>query len=368
MRLINKLFLLLLLSGKALLGQDVQQLYDQAREVLAAGQYDLALTLIREAKAEIDRDPQADPNQVFAKRLLPQVEKNARTMGELAAALQAVHQSVQNDLFFQDLAPGPEAVRQYTTQAKEASLDLVRRRDEIIRSHVLAPEYRSAVRGLPVYAQSEQLASVGIMDRLSEQFERMTTVLVDSLNAVDLRYRWATEKLAKLVKTNAANKAQMEQMSKEVARLSQERLNYINSIAEMLVGESSAESFNRPVTLNDNQVENAFIQAIQSEIARLRSLADVDSTEYRELAHNYEKIASYNRIFAKNRIAADQSALIAQYKAALDAVPVRTPVAPKAPRRLFYYVATALLLAILVVILVAASKKRSAPVPPSRIS
>ncbi len=368
MRPINKLFLLLLLSGTALFGQDVQQLYDQAREVLTSGQYDLALTLIREAKAEIDKDPQVDPNQVFANRLLPQVEKNARTMGELVAALQALNQGVQNELFFQDLAPGAEAVRRYTAQAKEASLDLVRRRDEIIRSYVLAPEYRSAVRSLPVYAQTEQLASVGIMDRLSEKFERMTTVLVDSLNAVDLRYRWATEKLAKLMKTNAANKAQMEQMSKEVARLSQERLNYINSIAEMLVGESSAESFNRPVTLNGNQVENAFIQTIQSEITRLRSLASVDSAEYRELAQNYEKIAGYNRIFAKNGIAADQSPLIAQYKTALDAVSVRTPVVPKTTSRLVYFIAAALLLAIVVVILIAAGKKRTPTAPPTRIS
>ncbi|NLP09956.1 hypothetical protein GX408_06105 [bacterium] len=368
MKPINKLFLLLLISVTALFGQDVQQLYDQAREVLTSGQYDLALTLIREAKSEINKDPQVDPNQVFANRLLPQVEKNALTMGELAAALQALNQSVQNELFFQDLAPGPEAVRRYTAQAKEASLELIRRRDEIIRRYVLAPEYRSAVRGLPMYAQTEQLASVGIMDRLSEQFERMTTVLVDSLNAVDLRYRRTTERLAQLVKSNAANKAQVAQMSKEVARLSQERLNYINSIAEMLVGESSAESFNRPVTLNGNQVENAFIQAIQSEMARLRSLTSVDSAEYRDLAQNYEKIAGYNRIFAKNRIAADQSTLIAQYKAALDAVSVRTPMAPKATSRLFYFIATALLLVILVVILVAASKKRSTTAPPARFS
>jgi len=129
MRPMNKLFLLLLLSGTALFGQEVQQLYDQAREVLASGPYELALTLIREAKAEIEKDPQVDPNQVFANRLLPQVEKNARSMAELAAALQALNQSVQNELFFQDLAPGAEAVRRYTAQAKELSLDLVRRRD-----------------------------------------------------------------------------------------------------------------------------------------------------------------------------------------------------------------------------------------------
>jgi len=360
MKTINSLLLLFAVS--ILFAQDVQNLYDQAREALTAGNYELALDMVSSAKSDIEKDPQLDPNHLFTNRLLPKVEKDAHTMESLVQALQELYASGQNQLTFAELPAGSEAVRHYNEQAKQVSADLVSKRDEILNLSELAPEYRNALRKLPVYTQIERLASAGMMDKLSEKYEQMANVLVDSLAAVDRRLRQMEGKLAKMVKSVAVSKAQVEKMNQEVARLSQERLNYISSISEMLAGEPSSEQGKMPLTLDGNQVENVFANAIQSETKRLQELGPIDSTQYKELVRNYEKIVSYNHIFVKNKISADQSVLLAQYKAALDKVKVVTLKKVEYSGRLL--LVGAILLLILVVIVAAASKKKSAH-PPS---
>ncbi len=358
MKTINKLTWLVLLACTGLFAQDVQTLYDQAKEALAAGKYELALNMISEARADIQKDPQLDPNQAFGKRLLPQLEKNARNMAEIAQALLELYKTTDSSVSFADLPPGPEAVREYNSAAKQASNDLAAKRDEILNQHELAPEYRDALRKLPEFTRVEQLGSVGIMDKVSVKYEQMATALLDSLSAVDKRLRAAEDKLAKMLKSAQANKAQVDKMSKEVSQLSQERMNYISSISEMLVGEPSAEQSKLPVVLEGNQVEVAFKNAIQTEMGRLRAYMEpVDSVTYKELVRNYEKIASYNRIFTRNKITADQAALLSQYKMALDAVKVTTPKKTEYNRLLL--IGGVLLVIIVIVIVVAAGKKKA---------
>jgi hypothetical protein len=361
MKTINKLVWLLLLGCTALFAQDVQTLYDQAKEALSAGKYELALSMISEAQADIQKDAQLDPNQAFSKRLLPQLEKNARHMAELAQALQELYKNSESAVSFSDLPPGPEAVREYNAQAKQASNDLAAKRDDIVSRYELAAEYRDALYKLPEYRRIEQLASVGIMDKVSVKYERMATMLIDSLSAVDHRLRALEDKLAKMMKSAKANKAQVEKMSQEVAQLSQERLNYISSITEMLAGEPSAEQQKLPIVLDGNQVEAAFKNAIRTEMGRLREIAaPVDSATYKDLQRNYDKIASYNRIFTRNKITADQAALLSQYKMALQAVKISAPTKSDYHRLLL--IGGILLVVIVIVIVVATGKKR--PVAP----
>jgi hypothetical protein len=365
MKRINSILALLLLGMTVVFAQDVQELYDRAREALSSGDYELAATLINEAKSDISRDPQLDPNHVFANRLLPQVEKNAGVMAEMVKALNELYTSTQSSIYFPDQVPSPESVRLNNQLAKQISSDLLSRRDEIMDRYDLAAEYRNALARLPIYRQIDQLASAGVMDKVAEKYEQMATVLLDSLTAVDRRYRKIEERLAKAMKSAAASRAQVQTMSQELANLSQERLNYISSISEMLAGESSSEQPKLPLTLNGNQIENVFANTIQTEINRLRSMTKVDSATYKELLHNYNRIESYSRIFAKNKIAGDQTQLMAQYKQALAAIQVQTP-KPKGQYGAAFLL-IGLLLLILAVIMIAAIKRRSAR-PPSSLT
>lgn len=364
MKRINNLWGLLLLWFALASAQDVQTLYDQAKEALSAGKYDLALSMIADAKADIGKDAKLDPNHIFGNRLLPQLEKNARNMADAAKALEQLYENVLGSLTFPDLAPGPDAVQQYNDQAQQASRDLLVKRDEILARYPLEAEYHAALRKLAPFTRIEELAAVGIMDRLAGRFSQMAGVLMDSLKNVDSRYRNAQDKLARMMKTASANRKEIERLTKEVNNLSAERMTYVNTISEMLAGEPGPENAQLRTALMDNQVENVFAGMIQGEINRIGAITEVDSAGYKELMKGYDRVQSYNRIFTRNKIAADQSALLAQYEAALRAVKIKVP--EKAASNKMLYFGGALLLAIVVVIVMAVGKRKR-PLPPPMV-
>lgn len=326
MKSVNKwLLALLLLWAPLVCSQDIETYYEQAKDALKAADHQTALERVAAAKEAISQDPRLDPNGVFIKKLLPVVEENGQNMAAIMLALEELYQSAQEGLAFADLSPTVESVEKYFQQAKEASEDLTRKRDEVLASRELAPEYRNAVYNAPVLAQIEALASTGIMQKLTEKFTGMVGILTDSLGAVDNRYKMAEVRLQKMMKSAAANKSEIDKVKKEIARLSEERLTYINTISEMLAGEASAEMEPIRVALTDNQVDDVFRGVIQSEMNRVQAATNVDSTAFKEMLKNYERIKNYNSIFAKNKIAPDQSAMLASYEAALKAVKIEQP-------------------------------------------
>ncbi len=326
MKCANKWGLCLFMLWTPLLhSQDIETFYEQAKAALKAADHQTALQRVEVAKKTISEDPRLDPNGVFMKKLLPLVEVNGQNMAAIMLALEELYQTAQEGITFPDLSPNLESVGKYYEQAREASEELMRRRDEVLASRELAPEYKGALYQAPILARIEKLASTGIMEKLTGKFSEMVGVLTDSLGAVDNRYKMAEVRMQKLVKSSAANKSEIDKVKKEIARLSEERLSYINTISEMLAGEASAEKEPIRVALTDNQVDDVFRGVIQSEISRVQSATDVDSTAFKNMLNNYERIQNYNRIFARNRIAPDQSALLASYEAALKAVKINEP-------------------------------------------
>ncbi len=346
------MMLFLLLLAPLLQAQDVQDLYEQAKEALRQADYQTCLDKIAAAKAEISQDPQLDPNGVFMKRLLPEVERNGQNMAAIMLALEELYDSSQSGVTFADLGLNQEAITQYHAQARDASDDLQRRRDEILASRELAPEYRTALLRAPVLTRIEKLASTGIMEKLTGKFSQMVGLLTDSLSAVD-----------KLQKSAAASKQEIEKIKGEMAKLNTERLSYINTISEMLAGEASPEMEPIRVALSENQVDDVFRGVIESEIRRVKGITTIDSVGYKELLKDYDRIRNYNRIFAKNNIAPDQAALLASYDAAIKAVKVEVPKTTN--WTLIYIIIGVLLLLLLWALykLFGGSKKKSPPPP-----
>ncbi len=357
------MMLFLLLLAPLLQAQDVQDLYEQAKEALRQADYQTCLDKIAAAKAEITQDPQLDPNGVFMKRLLPEVERNGQNMAAIMLALEELYDSSQSGVTFADLGLNQEAITQYHAQARDASDDLQRRRDEILASRELAPEYRTALLRAPVLTRIEKLASTGIMEKLTGKFSQMVGLLTDSLSAVDNRFRMAEARLAKLQKSAAASKQEIEKIKGEMAKLNTERLSYINTISEMLAGEASPEMEPIRVALSENQVDDVFRGVIESEIRRVKGITTIDSVGYKELLKDYDRIRNYNRIFAKNNIAPDQAALLASYDAAIKAVKVEVPKTTN--WTLIYIIIGVLLLLLLWALykLFGGSKKKSPPPP-----
>jgi len=315
----------ILLLGYNLLAQDIEELYEQAKSALLLGDYRKASTMIADAQQRILLDPNLDPNAAYAKKLLPRLEKTADNMAEIAKALDALYQNIQPSIVFPDLPPSREAVDQYTSQAKSASQQLLTRRDSILASYELDPEFRESIRKIEVYTQVEHLASVGIIQQLSGKFTQIASVLADSLKSVDKRYRDLTAQLEKMKKSATAGKTEREKLQKQLAQLSQERLNYMNTISEMLIGEPKPENEQMRTALIDNNIENVFSGVIRNEIKRVQEITEIDSSGYKELVKQYDRVKNYNRIFSKNNISADQANLLIQYEAAIKGVKVIVP-------------------------------------------
>jgi len=69
---VSKLLVLVtLLWAPLILAQDVQELYDAAKQSVLNGDYQTALNKIGDAKYQIEMDPNLDPNGVFKNKLLP---------------------------------------------------------------------------------------------------------------------------------------------------------------------------------------------------------------------------------------------------------------------------------------------------------
>ncbi len=327
MKNVNKIaiVLLILFLGSTLLAQDIEQLYEQARSSLLAGDYQKAAALVADAQQRIQLDPNLDPNGAYTKKLLPRLEQAADNMSEIAKALDTLYQTTQTGMVLPDLPPSTEAVNQYTTLVKDKSRQLLAKRDSILASHELDPEFREAIRKVQNYTQVEQYATSGIIQQLSDKFTVIAVVLTDSLKSLDLRYQELTAQLEKMKKSATASRADRDKLQAQLTQLSQERLNYMNTISEMLIGEPTPENEQMRTALINNNLENVFSSVIQNETSRVQTLEQVDSTGYKELVKQFDRLKNYNQIFVKNNIAQDQAGLLIQYEAAIKNVKVLTP-------------------------------------------
>jgi hypothetical protein len=317
--------LAVLLAASVISAQDIQELYEEAKQALLDGNCQTALDKIAQARTQIAGDANLDPNGVFKNRLLPKIENTANTMAVMIKALEELNSATQAALVFSDLSPSREAVDQFTLQAKNAGEQLLNQRDRILSGGELDPEFRDALLKTPQYKQIEQLASVGIIEKLSEKLSAVVGTLTDSIKSINQRYNATASSLEKMKKSATAGKAEQDKMEKQLAMLSQERLNYMMTISEMLVGEATEENQQLKMVLTDENIDNVFSNVIVAEIERIRSLTEVDSAGYKELMANYERIKKYNQIFVKNTVTKDQSALLANYEAAIKNVRVVEP-------------------------------------------
>ena len=353
------LILVALLWTQLVLAQDVQELYDAAKQSLLNGDYVTALTKISDAKAQIVMDPRLDPNGVFKNKLLPKIENAANAMANISSALEQLYDTTATELVFPDVSPSTEIVNQFTQEAKTASEQLLAKRDSILASYELDPEFREALRSTPAFRQIEQFVSAGIVEKLSQKFSGFVLVLTDSINAINSRYQTVAANLEKIKKSATASKAERKKLEEQLATLSQERTNYMNAISEILMGETAAKNDQIQMILMDKNLDNVFSSAINSEIQRVQTIGEVDSVEYRELLDNYDRMKKYNEIFAKNNVAGDQSALLARYESVIKNVKVIQPA--RHNYLLYFAIAVAGLILIFVIYKIVASLKKKQP-------
>ncbi len=319
------IFLIAFYWGTMVFAQDIQELYESAKDALLKGNYMLALTRISDAQAQIEMDPNLDPNQMYRNRLLPQLQKDANTMAAIIRSLEGLYDRAQVELIFPDLPPSIEAIDQYTQIARTMSEKIIAHRDSIVSAYDLAPEFINALRSLPAFKQIEQFSSIGIMNRLSNKFSIMAGVLTDSIQSINARYSALAENLEKLKKSAAASRAERKKLEQQLAALSKERDNYMHAISEILLGQPAAANESQRMILLDQNLDAAFSTAIETEIKRVEAMAEVDSLGHQELLKNLERMKQYNQIFTNNNVATDQSPLLARYEAAIQRVKVAQP-------------------------------------------
>lgn len=327
----NKIWLALaLVAAPFVSAQDIQEMVDQARQALLAADYRTAMNLAADAETMIQNDPKLDPNLVFTNRLLPKIEKSAASMAAVIKLLEELDRSDGAKLEFPDMPPTKDAVIRYSQLAREAAEKLMNQRESIMLADIeLEPEYREALRLTPQFKRIDELVTTEIIEKLTEKFQVMVGVLTDSIKSITAQVQKTEKSLANMKQSADASKAQQEKLEQQLAELSQERLKYMTTISEMLMGETTAENEQVRMVLLEENLDSVFSNVIQSEIDRIKQISEIDSTGYKELVSNYERIKKYNQIFAKNLVTHDQWALMANYESALRNVRVAEPPRPK---------------------------------------
>jgi phage shock protein A len=362
MKRVNSIIIMLIILFllNQLYAQDIEKIYGQAKTALQAGDYNKALLRINEARTQIMVDPRLDPNDVYFNKLLPKLETVAQNMELVDQALEKLYTMIKDTLVFTDVLPSPEAVNYYLLQAKEISEKLLAKRDSVLTSNDFEPEYREALRYTFGYLKIDQFINEKIMEKLTVKFVQIAYVLTDSIRLVDDRYKNTLEELSKLKKVAGASKSKIQQLEKELAQLSEERLNYLSTISEMLMGESGPEKEKIQNSLVDKNVDVVFSNLIQAEIARIKGISEIDSTGYNQLYENYQRIKSYNSIFSRNKVIQDQSELLAQYEAAIKNVQV-TGVGGKYNLGLYIALPVILLIFFIIIYKMSSSKRKKSP-------
>lgn len=356
---------IMLLWAPWVLAQDVQDLYDDARQALLNGNYQKALALVSDARARIQSDPNIDPNGVFNNRLLPKIESAANSMAKIIAALEVLYNSTQAELSFPDLAPDVENVTRYAEQVKKASSQLLVQRDSILTSIDLAPEFNNGLRNHSAFRQIEQLIATGLVDKISEQFTGMFGILTDSIKSINSRYEQLVADLQKLKKSTKASRTENQKLQERLTELSQERLNYMNAISEILMGKAVPENEQLRMVLTEQNIDTVFSNLILSEIQRIEETDLVDSVAFKEMLANYERVKNYNQILTKNNIIADQSTLLDRYTATLSKVQIVQP--GRHNYLLFAVIGIVAAIAIFATYkLIASRKKKQADLPPEQ--
>jgi hypothetical protein len=341
---------------------DINELFEQAQNALMEGDYNEALIKVNEARTLIMVDPNLDPNEVYFNKLLPKIETVAGKMESIDKQLDTLFHVTADNVVFVEIASSPDAVLQYLEQVRRAGSMLIEKRDSIYSLYDFKPEYRDGLRKIPNSKKIELLAGIGIIEQMVEKFEQIVIVLTDSIQSIDTRYRTATDELKNMKKLVGADKSKIKKLEKELAQLSEERLNYLNTISEMLMGEPSPEKEKIQTSLVDKNVGAVFSNMIRSEITRIKEIGEVDSTGYKELYAHYQRIKNYNNIFSKNKVTQDQSELLAQYEAAIKNVNV-TAAAPKYVTWLYIAIPVLLLIFFIIIYKInSAKKKQAAPV------
>ncbi|MEJ2545198.1 MAG: hypothetical protein P8Y99_14110 [Calditrichaceae bacterium] len=314
---IKILFMSLLFISLPLFAQELQDVYSDAKSALLEGDVEGALLQISVAHAMIEEDPNVDPNGNFKNKLLPKLEDTANKMNDAIKALEALNLSSQEQMVIDSLDSNMESVSQYADLARDVSNTTIAKRDSILALYDLDVQYAEALRKTPVYQQVDQFVTQGIVDTLSGKFTVIAGKYTENLNRLNENFKKVSDELNKMKRSASANRSEIKKLEKELEEVSKERLNYMNAISEMLKGENASENPELNAQFLENNVEGIFTEMIQSEIERIKGLAEVDSATYKELMRNYDLIQEYNAIFLKNNISADQSELLARYERAI---------------------------------------------------
>jgi hypothetical protein len=341
---------------------DINELYEQAQNALMEGDYNEALIKVNEARTLIMVDPNLDPNEVYFNKLLPKIEAVAGKMESIDKQLDTLFHVIADNVVFVEIASSPDAVLQYLEQVRRAGSMLIEKRDSIYSLYDFKPEYRDGLRKIPNSKKIELLAGIGIIEQMVEKFEQIVIVLTDSIQSIDARYRTAADELKNMRKLVGVDRSKIKKLENELAQLSEERLNYLNTISEMLMGEPSPEKEKIQTSLVDKNVGAVFSNMIRSEITRIKEIGEVDSSGYKELYAHYQRIKNYNNIFSKNKVTQDQSELLAQYEAAIKNVKVTAVASQKYVTWLYIAIPVILLIFFIIVYKMnSAKKKRVAP-------
>jgi archaellum component FlaC len=307
----------LIFFNLSLFAQDLQEVYAEAKSALLEGNVEKALLQISVAHAMIDEDPNIDPNGNFKNKLLPKLEDTANNMNAAIKALEELNFSSQQQMSVDSLDSSLEGVSTFTQLAKSVSNSAIEKRDSILALYDLDAQYAEALRKSPAYQQMDQFVTQGIMDTLSGKFIVFAGDFTENLNRLNENFKKVSDELNKMKKSASANRSEIKKLEKELEEVSQERLNYMNAISEMLKGEGVSENAELNAQFLENNVEGIFTEMVQTEIERIKGLTEVDSATYKDLMKNYNLIKEYNSIFIKHNISTDQSELLAQYERAI---------------------------------------------------
>ncbi|MDZ7315455.1 MAG: hypothetical protein ONA69_02475 [candidate division KSB1 bacterium] len=338
--------------------QDLQEYYASAKDALLAADPRKAQQLIGEAKTLLEDDPRLDPNGMFSRRLLPQIERYAEAMAQLLTKLEELAAQGNIQIEWPDLPASTEAVQQYAAIAKEKSEQLLASRSRLLAESDLPSEFREALRQSLPYRQIDRAVSTGIVEQLTRRFVGITSALVDSLKGVNRRYANLSKALEKAKRTPAVSQSEISKLNEQLVQVTRERDKLLQTLAKMLQADVGEDV--KPVTkaLERQNLETIFTNTLNSEIKYLRSVKEVDRQTYQNLLKGYERLESYNKIFVNTGVAKDKSEQLRELKASID----QLKVTGRRPSPMLFFILLGIVLTVGFLILFRLASKKSAPV------
>ncbi len=261
---------------------DPHQLYAQAKGQMRKGDLTEASATLAKLRSLISRNPKWDPDEAFAKELIPSLATRLERLQKVAANLDGFSDRALQDLELPSPAKDFPTVDQYTQWATSTIQKLRGERDTIVEAGLKDAEDKACITQTANYARTEHLLQTDLLEKASNASGKEVLGVLSGdaeTETVLVRFRQLKVELLKVMDERDALSGRLRKSRQDEAALQR-------ALAAIVAEDGNAKAMGRDARaaevgesfaqLLERRIEAAYERGSQTTVEREARLAEVE--------------------------------------------------------------------------------------------